>query len=69
MNSENRNKGFTLIELSIVLIILGMIVATITPLFVTLIKKNKLSEGRQLVATARDEIKGEILRTRRNNFV
>jgi len=64
MNLGNKKKGFTLIELSIVLVILGLIVATITPLFVTLSKKNKLSEGKRVVATARDEIKGEILRTR-----
>ena len=56
--------GFTLIELSIVLVILGLIIGTLAPLFVTLTKKNKLTDGRQLVATARDEIKGEIIRAR-----
>ena len=56
--------GFTLIELSIVLVILGLIIGTLAPLFVTLTKKSKMSEGRELVATARDEIKGEIIRTR-----
>ncbi len=55
--------GFTLIELSIVLVILGLIIGTIAPLIVSLTKKNKLTDGRQLVATARDEIKGEIART------
>lgn len=64
MNSGNERKGFTLIELSIVLVILGLIVATVAPLFVSLSKNNKLSDGRRVVATARDEIKGEILRTR-----
>ena len=56
--------GFTLIELSIVLVILGLIIGTLAPLFVTLTKKSKLTDGRQLVATARDELKGEIIRTR-----
>lgn len=60
----NCPKGFTLIELSIVLVILGLIIGTIAPLFKTLTKKNKLTDGRQLVATARDEIKGDVVRTR-----
>lgn len=55
--------GFTLIELSIVLVILGLIIGTLAPLFVTLTKKSKMTDGKELVATARDEIKGEILRT------
>ena len=56
--------GFTLIELSIVLVILGLIIGTLAPLFVTLTKKSKMTDGRELVATARDEVKGEIIRTR-----
>ena len=62
MKSTNK-LGFTLIELSIVLVILGLIIGTIAPLIVSLTKKNKLTDGRQVVATARDEIKGEIART------
>ncbi len=56
--------GFTLIELSIVLVILGLIIGTLAPLFVTLTKKSKMSDGREAVLTARDEVKGEIIRTR-----
>ena len=64
MKYINNSRGFTLIELSIVLVILGLIIGTIAPLFVTMSKKNKLSEGQQIVRTARDEIKGEIVRSR-----
>ncbi len=62
MKSANK-LGFTLIELSIVLVILGLIIGTLAPLMVTLTKKSKMTEGREVVATARDEIKGEIIRT------
>lgn len=63
MKSINR-QGFTLIELSIVLVILGLIVGTVAPLIISMTKKNKLSSGRQLVTTARDEIKGDFIRNR-----
>ncbi len=63
MQFHNKS-GFTLIELSIVLVILGLIVGTLAPLFVSLSKRNKLSDGRQIVSTARDEIKGDIIRSR-----
>lgn len=63
MKSLNK-QGFTLIELSIVLVILGLIIGTIAPLFVSLSKRNKLADGRKIVAIARDEIKGEIVRSR-----
>ncbi len=63
MKSQN-NRGFTLIELSIVLVILGLILGTIAPLFTTLTKKSKLSDGKQVVTTARNEIKGDLIRTR-----
>ena len=64
MKSVNSRNGFTLIELSIVLVILGLIIATVAPLFVSLSKKNKLSDARQIVSTARDELKGDIFRLR-----
>ena len=63
MKPTNR-QGFTLIELSIVLVILGLIVGTVTPLIISITKKNKLTSGRQVVATARDEIKGDFIQTR-----
>ena len=63
MKSTNKN-GFTLIELSIVLVILGLIVGTVTPLIISMTKKNKLSSGRQTVITARDELKGDFVQNR-----
>lgn len=57
-------RGFTLIELSIVLVILGLIVGTMAPLFVSMSKKNKVSSGRKTVETARDEIKGDFLQNK-----
>lgn len=63
MKSINKN-GFTLIELSIVLIILGLIVGTVAPLIMSMTKKNKLSSGRKIVITARDELKGDFVQSR-----
>lgn len=63
MKSINKN-GFTLIELSIVLVILGLIVGTVAPLIMSMTKKNKLSSGRQTVITARDELKGDFVQNR-----
>ena len=63
MKSINR-QGFTLIELSIVLVILGLIIGTVTPLIISITKKNKLTGGRQVVETARDELKGDFVQNR-----
>lgn len=60
----SNKRGFTLIELSIVLVILGLIVGTMAPLFVSMSKKNKVTGGRKTVETARDEIKGDFLQNR-----
>lgn len=63
MKSTDKN-GFTLIELSIVLVILGLIVGSVAPLIMSITKKNKLSSGRETVITARDEIKGYFVQNR-----
>lgn len=63
MKPANR-QGFTLIELSIVLVILGLIVGTVAPLIISITKKNKLTGGRQVVETARDELKGDFVQNR-----
>ncbi len=63
MKPADKN-GFTLIELSIVLVILGLIVGTMAPLFMSMSKKEKLSGGRKTVETARDEIKGNFLQNK-----
>ncbi len=51
-------KGFSLIEMAMVLIIIGLIVGTIFPLIVSQIKKEKLSQGREIVEEAKNEIIG-----------
>jgi len=53
--------GFTLIEIAVVLVILGLIVGTLTPMMVAMIKKDKLKEGRDLVKIARDEVIGHAM--------
>ncbi len=58
MSSANKSRGFTLVEIAIVLVILGLILGTLAPLMVGLIKKDKLEDGRQTVQRARDEIIG-----------
>ncbi|HID96705.1 MAG TPA: type II secretion system protein [Thermodesulfobacteriaceae bacterium] len=57
-----RNKaGFTLIEMAIVLVILGLVAGAVAPLTVSMIKRNKIAEGRKAVQVARDEIIGYVL--------
>lgn len=54
--------GFSLIEMAVVLVILGLIVGTVTPLLVSQIKQEKVSKGREVVRQARDEVIGYALR-------
>jgi len=58
VSSANKSRGFTLVEIAIVLVIVGLILGTLAPLMVGLIKKDKLEDGRQTVQRARDEIIG-----------
>lgn len=59
LTKDSKNQvGFSLIEISLVLIVIGLIVATIVPLLVSQIKQEKVSAGRDLVRQARDEIIG-----------
>ncbi|WP_462325602.1 type II secretion system protein [Desulfoplanes sp.] len=55
---KNDTKGFTLIEMAIVLVVMGLIVGTIVPLLVTQSKTARLKEARDILRTARDEIIG-----------
>ncbi len=57
-------RGFTLVELSIVLVILGLIIGSVAPLIISMTKRNKLTAGKKIVQTARNELQGEIFRTR-----
>lgn len=55
---NTNNKGFTLIEMAIVIVIMGLIIGTVVPLLVTQIQHGKLKQGREVVETAKDEIIG-----------
>ncbi len=54
----SNKKGFTLIEMAVVLVVIGLIVGTIVPLLVTQSKTARLKEGKELLRTAKDEIIG-----------
>lgn len=55
---NTNNKGFTLIEMAIVIVIMGLIIGTVVPLLVTQIQHGKLKQGREVVETAKEEING-----------
>lgn len=57
----SNKKGFTLIEMAVVLVVIGLIVGTIVPLLITQSKTARLKEGKELLRTARDEILGYAL--------
>lgn len=50
--------GFTLVEIAVVLVIVGLILGTLAPAMMAIIKKDKLKAGRQVVQLARDEVVG-----------
>lgn len=58
-------RGFTLIEMAMVLILLGLIIGTIAPLMVSMVKRDKLAEGKKTVRTARNEIVGYVIINKR----
>ena len=53
-----RRKGFTLIEVAIVLVILGLIIGLGVPMLRTLIEQNKLTEDRTAVKEAKQALIG-----------
>lgn len=58
---KNKNlAGFSLIEMSFIIIIFGLIVGTIVPLLVSKIQQDKVREARDVVRMTRDEIIGMI---------
>ena len=60
-NPQAKSRGFTLIEMAVILVILGLIAGSVLPLLETVIKKDKISETKSIVKTARDELVGYIL--------
>ncbi|NPA95511.1 MAG: prepilin-type N-terminal cleavage/methylation domain-containing protein [Thermodesulfobacteria bacterium] len=56
--SANNPLGFTMVEIAIVLVIVGIILGTLAPMMIAMIKKDKLKSGRQVVERAKDEIIG-----------
>ncbi len=50
--------GFTLVEIAVVLVVIGLILGTLAPMMIAMIKKDKLKNGRQTVQRARNEIIG-----------
>jgi type IV pilus assembly protein PilA len=52
LNRKNRDSGFTLVELLVTIIIIGILVAIALPTFLNQTAKSKESEGRQYVGTA-----------------
>ena len=57
-NSSGSSPGFTLIEMSVVLVVLGLLVGAFAPLIVSQLRQEKVSEAREVVRTARDEVVG-----------
>jgi type IV pilus assembly protein PilA len=51
LNRKNRDSGFTLVELLVTIIIIGILVAIALPTFLNQTAKSKESEGRQYVGT------------------
>ena len=54
----HKKRGFTLIELSVVLVILGLIVGTLAPLMMSMMKRDKIKNAKEVVSRAKDEIIG-----------
>ncbi len=50
--------GFTLVEMAVIIVIVGLVVMTILPTMFGTIKKEKIKEARKIVETAREEIMG-----------
>ncbi|WP_291323668.1 prepilin-type N-terminal cleavage/methylation domain-containing protein [Desulfonatronospira sp.] len=55
---SGRKTGFTLIEMSVVLVVIGLVIGTIVPLLISQIRQEKIREVREVVRIARDEIVG-----------
>lgn len=57
-NFYSIKNGFTLIEMSVVMVVLGIVIGAIAPLLVSQIKQDRTREVREVVNVARDEVVG-----------
>ncbi|MBT8764139.1 prepilin-type N-terminal cleavage/methylation domain-containing protein [Desulfohalobiaceae bacterium Ax17] len=56
--NHSTKRGFTLVEMAIIIVIIGLIASMIVPAIVKSIKRDRLTNARRLVRIARDEIVG-----------
>lgn len=56
--SDGHRRGFTLVEMSILLVITGFIIATVLPRIISGTKKDMMVESKRAVRTAREEVLG-----------
>lgn len=61
MRVEKAKVGFTLVEMAVVLVIVGLILSVTLPLLTEGIQRDKLTKGRQGISSLRDEIIGYAL--------
>jgi type II secretory pathway pseudopilin PulG len=54
----SKKKGFTLIEMAILLVVIGFILATVLPRIISGQKKDLMIESKRIVRTAREEVLG-----------
>ena len=54
----SRSRGFTLIEMAVLLVVTGFIIATVLPRIISGTKKDLMIEGKRIVRTAREEVLG-----------
>lgn len=62
-----KRNGFTLIELAIVLVIVGIIASLLVPTLIEAVKRGKITEARSIMFAARDEIIGYALQKKQTN--
>lgn len=58
MTGHISRKGFTLVETAVVLVVMGTIAAILVPTLVSIVKRGKVTEARDVLYAVRDEIIG-----------
>jgi len=62
MKKHQKDEGFTLVEIAIVLVIVGLLISLGAALLGPLTKKTKMTESREVVKTARDAFLGFVVK-------